>query len=100
MAHIFNPSTWEAEAGRSLRVRGQPGLQREFQDSQGLYRESLSQKKILAKRFNIYAEGLVQTHVCPVLSATVSGRSHGPCSDDSEGLSPGILLNCQMLKFN
>jgi hypothetical protein len=28
MAHTFNPSTWEA-------VRGQPGLQSEFQDSQG-----------------------------------------------------------------
>jgi hypothetical protein len=26
-----NPSTWEAEAG----VQGQPGLQSEFQDSQG-----------------------------------------------------------------
>ena len=32
VAHVFNPTTWEAEAGR---VRGQPGLQSEFQDSQG-----------------------------------------------------------------
>jgi hypothetical protein len=31
----FNPSTWEEEAGGSLEVQGQPGLQREFQDSQG-----------------------------------------------------------------
>jgi hypothetical protein len=38
VAHAFNPSTWEAEA-----VRGQPGLQSEFQDSQG-YRETLSRK--------------------------------------------------------
>jgi hypothetical protein len=30
VAHAFNPSTWEAEASR-----GQPGLQSEFQDSQG-----------------------------------------------------------------
>jgi hypothetical protein len=29
----FNPSTWEAEAGESL--KGQPGLQSEFQDNQG-----------------------------------------------------------------
>jgi hypothetical protein len=29
VAHAFNPSTWEAEAGG---VRGQPGLQSEFQD--------------------------------------------------------------------
>ena len=35
VAHTFNPSNWEAEAGRSLRVRGQPGLQRVFQDNQG-----------------------------------------------------------------
>jgi hypothetical protein len=32
VAHTFNPSTWEAEAGRFLQ---QPGLQSEFQDSQG-----------------------------------------------------------------
>jgi hypothetical protein len=32
VAHTFSPSTWEAEAGG---VRGQPGLQSEFQDSQG-----------------------------------------------------------------
>jgi hypothetical protein len=31
----FNLSTWEAKAGRSLWVQGQPGLQSEFQDSQG-----------------------------------------------------------------
>ena len=30
VTHDFNPSTQEAEAGR-----GQPGLQSEFQDSQG-----------------------------------------------------------------
>jgi hypothetical protein len=33
-AHAFNPSTWEAEAG-DFWVQGQPGLQSEFQDSQG-----------------------------------------------------------------
>jgi hypothetical protein len=34
VAHTFNPSTWEAEAG-DFWVQGQPGLQSEFQDSQG-----------------------------------------------------------------
>jgi hypothetical protein len=34
VVHIFNPSTWEAEAGRFLSSRP-PGLQSEFQDSQG-----------------------------------------------------------------
>ena len=43
MAHTFYPSTWEAEAGRFW-VRGQPGLQSEFQDSQG-YTEKLCLKK-------------------------------------------------------
>jgi hypothetical protein len=33
VAHAFNPSTWEVEAGRFLSLRP-PGLQREFQDSQ------------------------------------------------------------------
>jgi hypothetical protein len=28
---VFNPGTWEAEAGRSLGVLGQPGLHGEFQ---------------------------------------------------------------------
>ena len=33
VAHAFNPSIWETEAGRFLSSR-QPGLQSEFQDSQ------------------------------------------------------------------
>jgi hypothetical protein len=42
--HTFNPRTWEAEAGGSLWVQGQPGLQNEFQDRQG-YTEKQSPKK-------------------------------------------------------
>jgi hypothetical protein len=34
VAHTFNPSTWEVEAGRFLSL-SQPGLQSKFQDSQG-----------------------------------------------------------------
>jgi hypothetical protein len=34
VAHIFNPSTWEAEAGRFLSSRP-VWIQSEFQDSQG-----------------------------------------------------------------
>ena len=44
VAHNFNPITQVAEAGGSLWVPRQPGLQSEFQDSQG-YVENLSQKK-------------------------------------------------------
>ena len=35
VVHTFNPSSLEAEAGWFLWVPGQPGLQGEFQDSQG-----------------------------------------------------------------
>jgi hypothetical protein len=35
VAHAFNPSTREAEAGGFLSSRPAPGLQSEFQDSQG-----------------------------------------------------------------
>jgi hypothetical protein len=47
VSRAFNPSTWEAEAGRFL-VQGQPGLQSEFQDSQ-----SYTEKPCLEKNINI-----------------------------------------------
>jgi hypothetical protein len=44
VAHAFNPSTWEAEAGRFLSSR--PAWSTEWVPGQpGLYRETLSQKK-------------------------------------------------------
>jgi hypothetical protein len=36
---VSEPNTQEAEAGRSLLVRDQPGLQREFQDTEDCYTE-------------------------------------------------------------
>jgi hypothetical protein len=42
--YVINPSTWKAEASRCSWVQGQPGLQTEFQDSQG-YTEKLSLQK-------------------------------------------------------
>ena len=39
VAHAFNPSIRDPEAGGSFWVQGQPELQREFQDSQGCYTE-------------------------------------------------------------
>ena len=42
VVHAFNPSIWEAEVSRSLRVRGQFGLQNEFQEPE-LHSETLSQ---------------------------------------------------------
>jgi hypothetical protein len=34
VTHAFNPSAWEAEAGRFLSSKSASGLQSEFQDSQ------------------------------------------------------------------
>jgi hypothetical protein len=48
VAHAFNPSTWEAEAGGFL-SSGQPGLQSEFQDSQS-YTEKPCLEKTEKKR--------------------------------------------------
>lgn len=45
MEHAFNPRTWKGEADESLKVRGQPGLHNEFQDSQNNLIETLSQTK-------------------------------------------------------
>ena len=47
VAHAFNPSNWEVEQA-DFWVRGQPGLQSEFQDSQG-YTEKTCLKKTKTK---------------------------------------------------
>ena len=46
VVYAINPNTWEAEIGRYLWVQVQPGLQSEFQDSQGYHKE----KPYLEKR--------------------------------------------------
>ena len=43
VAHAFSPGTWEA--GGSLWVPGQPGLQSEFQDSQDTQKNPVLKKK-------------------------------------------------------
>jgi hypothetical protein len=43
VAHTFNPSTQEAEAGGFLSSK--PGLQSEFQDSQGYTEKSCLEKQ-------------------------------------------------------
>ena len=49
VAHVFNPSTWEAEADGFL---GQPGLQSELQDSQGYTEKPCLRKKQKTKTKN------------------------------------------------
>jgi hypothetical protein len=45
VAHTLGPSTWEAEADRSLWNWGQPGLQSEFQDSQSYMKKPCLNKQ-------------------------------------------------------
>jgi hypothetical protein len=54
VAKAFNLSTWEVEAGRFLisRVRGQTGLQSEFQDSQGYTEKPCLEKQNKNKQTN------------------------------------------------
>ena len=73
MAHSFNPSTKEAEAGRSLWVQGQPGLQSEFQDSQGYTEKPCLEKpnNQTKQNQNIYKQAQVavrQNHIFLVSS--------------------------------
>ena len=44
VAHTFDPSTWDAESGRS-RFWKKPGQQKEFQDSQGYTKKPCLEKE-------------------------------------------------------
>jgi hypothetical protein len=52
LVHAFDPSTWEAEEGGFLSSR-QPGLQSEFQDSQGYAEKPVLENKQTNKQTKI-----------------------------------------------
>ena len=54
VAHTFNPSTREADAG-GFWVRGQSGLQSELQDSQGYTEKPCLKNKTKQKTFLIHS---------------------------------------------
>ena len=55
MVYAFNPSTRKAEADGSLWVWDQPGLQSEFQDSQGCLEDPVSKKiNMLTDKLSIH----------------------------------------------
>jgi hypothetical protein len=62
VVHTFNSSTWAAESGGFLssRPQGQPGLQSEFQDSQGytekpcLKQQQQNKQTIKTNKFDFY----------------------------------------------
>jgi hypothetical protein len=63
VAHAFNPSTREAEAGGFL-SRGQSGLQSEFQDSQGYTEKPCLEKPKKEKKKKVYWGGKEQVSAC------------------------------------
>lgn len=62
MAHVFNPSTWVTEAGRSLGIRGQPSLQNEFQDG-----HSYTEKPCLKRQNKTKQSKIKMTHFTDTL---------------------------------
>ena len=76
VAHTFNPSSWEAEAGKSQWVQGQPGLQRKFQDSQA-YTQSNCIKKEEKKLFVI--KRWTNSWQCPISSIEDDEKQGGAC---------------------
>jgi hypothetical protein len=60
VAHAFNPSTWEAEAGGFLSSR--PGLQSEFQDSQGYTEKPCLEKQNKTKQNKKQTTTTKKTH--------------------------------------
>ena len=59
--HTFNPSTWKAEAA-DFWVRGQPGLQSEFQDNQGYTEKPCLEKPNQTKQTKMELKGLGLFH--------------------------------------
>lgn len=55
VAHICDPSTWEAVAGRSLEVRGQPGLQSVLKASETLTQTDKKQNKPSPPNYLVYS---------------------------------------------
>jgi hypothetical protein len=58
VAHTFNPSTWEAEAGG---FGVQPGLQRSFRTARAILRNPVSKKKKKKKK-RVPRQPVLQCH--------------------------------------
>ena len=78
VVYTFNPSTWEAEAGRSLWAWGQPSLHSELQASQE-HRETLTKKKNKQKK---------KKKKKPKTKTKNRGNNSGTHAPESESASP------------
>ena len=82
--HAFNPSTQEAEAGGTLLVKGQPGLQRVFQNRLQSYTE-----KLCLKNKRIVSSAFLET----MFFLSIIQAEHRSLLDYEEGLAKvGIKL--------
>jgi hypothetical protein len=93
---LFNPSTLEAVAGKSLCLKGQTNLQSEFQES---YMEKLYlKKKILTAEFSTLSSFWKQSHYC---SSGYPGRSlELPAGLHSKNLSPEKARRKEKQRFS
>lgn len=60
MAHIINPSSWDAETGRFMWIQGQSGLRREYQTSHGYYLVKFYLKMEEKKKKNVCRLAYIQ----------------------------------------
>jgi hypothetical protein len=92
VVHAFNPSTWEAEAGRSLSSR--PAWSTEWVPGQpGLHRETLSRKT--KKKKIIY---FIYVSTLSLSSDTHQKRASNPITDDCEPQCGSWELNSRPLE--
>jgi hypothetical protein len=74
VTHAFNASTWEAEVQADFWVLGQPGLQSEFQDSQG-YTENPISKNQKPETKNYIQKSAVFLYIMTNILRKVSERA-------------------------
>jgi hypothetical protein len=96
--NAFNPSTWGAKAGRSLWVRGHPGLQSEFQDSQGYIKTNKQTNKTLSLKTNQTNNWIEKNYTnlrkkaIPRAGETAQWLKALPALAEDQGLDPSIYL--------
>ena len=112
VAHAYNPSTREAETGRSLWVQSQPGLQSKSQDRLQSYTEKTCVKKTTTKKTGTWmplgmgilncidislTDEIIAINTCLVLRSAwlYSGECHGShLSVDPFGLQSSLNGGC------
>jgi hypothetical protein len=101
MVHAFRLSTWEAEAGGSLWIWGQLGLEWVFQESQGYTEKSCLKKQ--NKQQTKESDSCIPVTMRSDKSSTEWGQSPGGSRTPSQGMGGGrgqLPLAFQTVKWN